>query len=174
MLKVFEPEALNYFTFSRPILLTLFVSRNPILAHLLCGFSALRSDRTHSQSGILSPDATHASGGVIIFDRQGLSCSELSTSSLCSIPTPIMLGSTSLLITPPRCHFFMCTSPLFAPLRRMAEPTPFLPPFFSPPEISSFWGTLIAITLSGTREVLPTPVGRKYLTGSSPLTSSPQ
>ena len=49
------------------------------------GFSALRSDRTHSRSGILSPDATHASGGVIIFVRQGLSFSELSTSSLSSL-----------------------------------------------------------------------------------------
>ena len=28
------------------------------------GFSALRFDRTHSRSGILSPDDTHASGGV--------------------------------------------------------------------------------------------------------------
>ena len=36
------------------------------------GFSALRSDRTHSRSGILSSDATHASGGVVIFVRQGL------------------------------------------------------------------------------------------------------
>ena len=49
------------------------------------GFSALRSDRTNSQSGILSPDAIHASGGVIIFVRQGLSFSELSTSSLSSL-----------------------------------------------------------------------------------------
>ena len=46
------------------------------------GFSALRSDRTHSQSGILFPSAMHASGSVIIFVRQGLSFSELSTSSL--------------------------------------------------------------------------------------------
>ena len=46
------------------------------------GFSALGSDRTHSQSGILSPHATHASGDAIIFVRQGLSFSELSTSSL--------------------------------------------------------------------------------------------
>ena len=45
-------------------------------------FSTLRSDRTHSRSGILSPDATHASGGVVIFVRQGLSFSELCTSSL--------------------------------------------------------------------------------------------
>ena len=55
----------------------------------------------------------------------------------------------------------------------MAELTSSLPPFFSPLEISSFWGTSIAITLSETQEVLPTPVRRKYLTGSSLLISSP-
>ena len=49
------------------------------------GFSALRSDRTHSRSGILFPDTTHASGGVVIFVRQGLSFSELSTSTLSSL-----------------------------------------------------------------------------------------
>ena len=88
MLEVFEPGALNYFTFSDPILLTLFVSRNPISIHLpLSRFlDSLRSDRTHSRSGILSPDAKHASGGVVvIFVRQGLSFSELSTSSLTSL-----------------------------------------------------------------------------------------
>ena len=31
----------------------------------------------------------------------------------------------------------------------MAEPTPFVPPFFPPPEIYSFWGNSIAITLQG-------------------------
>ena len=67
----------------------------------------------------------------------------------------------------------MCTPPLFAPPQRMAEPIPSLPLFFPPPEISSFWGTSIAFTPSGTQEVLPTPAGRKYLTGSSLLTSSP-
>ena len=49
------------------------------------GFSALRSDRTHSRSGILSPDAMHARGGVIIFVRQGLSFSELFASYLSSL-----------------------------------------------------------------------------------------
>ena len=49
------------------------------------GFSVLRSDRTHSRSGILSSDASHASGGVVIFVRQGLSFSELSTTSLSSL-----------------------------------------------------------------------------------------
>ena len=48
-------------------------------------FSVLRSDRTHSRSGILSSDASHASGGVVIFVRQGLSFSELSTTSLSSL-----------------------------------------------------------------------------------------
>ena len=73
---------MNCFTFFHPILLTLSVSRNSILTHFPpSGFSALCSDRTHSRSGILSGDAMHASGGVIIFLRQGLSFSELSTSS---------------------------------------------------------------------------------------------
>ena len=49
------------------------------------GFSAVRFDRTLSRSGILSPDATHASGGVVTFVRQGLTFSELSTSSFSSL-----------------------------------------------------------------------------------------
>ena len=68
-----------------------------------------------------------------------------------------MLGSTFPLTAPPRCHFLMCTPPLFALTRRMAEPTPFVPP----PEISLFWGNSIAITSSGTQEVLPTPPGEE-------------
>ena len=46
------------------------------------GFSALRSHGTHSRSGIFSIDVTDASGGVIIFVKQDLFFSELSTSSL--------------------------------------------------------------------------------------------
>ena len=67
----------------------------------------------------------------------------------------------------------MCMPPLFAPPQRMAEPIPSLPPFFPHPEISSFWGTSIAITLFGTQELLPTRAGRKYSTGSFRQTSSP-
>ena len=55
----------------------------------------------------------------------------------------------------------------------MAELTPFLPPFFPPSEISLVWGTSIAITPSGTKEILPTPVVRKYWIRSSLLTSLP-
>ena len=63
--------------------------------------------------------------------------------------------------------------PLFAPPERMAELIPFLPTFIPPPEISSVWGTLIAITPFGTQKVPLTATGEKYSTGSSPLTSSP-
>ena len=65
---VFEPGALNYFTTSsHPVILSLCI--NPILTHLplrIRGFSALRSVRTHSRSGILSPDNPQASSGIII------------------------------------------------------------------------------------------------------------
>ena len=49
------------------------------------GFSALRSDGIHSRSDMFSIDVTDASGGVIIFVRQGLSFYELSTDSLSSL-----------------------------------------------------------------------------------------
>ena len=176
MLEVFEPGALNYSSFFRPIVSTLSAFRNPILTPLpLSGFSALPSDRTHSWSGILSPDNMHTSGGVVIFVRQGLSFSELSTSSLSS-PDPYSdyVGVNLSLNNSSSLCFLNVYAPLFAPLQWMAEPTPFLPPFFPSPEISSFWGTSIAITPFGTQELLQTPEGRKYLTGSSPLTSSPE
>ena len=51
------------------------------------GFSALRSHGTHSRFGIFSTNVADASDGVIIFVKQGLSFSELSTSSLSS-PDP--------------------------------------------------------------------------------------
>ena len=134
------------------------------------GFSAPRSDRTHSRSGTLSSDTTHASGGVVIFVRQGLSFSELFTTSLSSLdPYSDYVGINISLNNSSLVSFLNVNAPpLFAPLQRMAEPIPFLPPL----EISSFWGTSIAITPFGTQESLPTPTG-KYSTGSSPLTSSP-
>ena len=147
---------------------------NSLSSFRIPGFYALRSDRTHCRSGILSRDATHASGGVIIFVRQGLSFSELFTSSLFSLdPYSDYVGVKISLNNSSSLLFLNVYAHLFSPLRRMAEPTFFLPPFFPLPEISSFWGTSIAITPSGTQEVLPTPVGRKYSTGSVLLTSSP-
>ena len=99
------------------------------------GFSALRSDCTHSRSGILFCDATHASGGVIIIVRQGLSFSELSTSSLSSLdPYSDCVGVNISLNNSSSLSFLNVYAPLFAPLRRMAILTPFLPPLFSPTE----------------------------------------
>ena len=175
MLEVFEPGALNFSTFFRPILSTSYAFRNLILTPLpLSGFSSLRSDRTHSRSGILSSDTTHASGGVVIFVRHGLSFSELSTSSLSSLdPYSDYVGVNISLNNSSSVSFLNVYAPLFAPPQQMAEPIPSLPPFFPPPEIFSFWGTSIAINLFGTQESLLTPAGRKYSTGSSLLTPSP-
>ena len=71
MLGVSKPGALNFYTFFRLILLTLFVSRNLTLMQL--PLSGSLDSRTHFRSGIPSPDATHASSGVIIFARPSLS-----------------------------------------------------------------------------------------------------
>ena len=99
----------------------------------ILGFSALRSNGTHSRSGIFSTDVTDASGRVIIFFRQGLSFSELSSSFLASlhphsdyVEVNISLNNFSSL------SFFNVYDPLFALLRRTAEPISFLPPFFPP------------------------------------------
>ena len=82
------------------------------------GVSALHSDCTHSRSGIFSPDATHASSGVIIFIKEGLSFSELSTSLSSLDPYSDCVGvnislnnSSSLsflnVYAPPICSFLM-------------------------------------------------------------------
>ena len=95
------------------------------------GFSALRSDRTHSRSGIFSTDVPDASGGVIIFVKQSLFSSELSTSSLSSlgpysdyVEVNISPNDSSSLL------FLNAYAPLFVLLRRIAEPISFLFPFF--------------------------------------------
>ena len=178
MLEVFEPGALNYFTIFRPIPLTLICIKesnlNSSSFFQIHGFYALRIDRTRSRSGILSRDDTHASSGVIIFVRQSLSFSELFTSYLSSldsysnyVPVNISLNNSYSLAFLKVCALPTCSSPTDG------RTDSFFPPFFPPPEISSFWGTSSAITPSGNQEVLPTPVGRKYSTGLSLLTSFP-
>ena len=170
MLEVFEPEALNYFTFFRPILLTSSASRNPILTHLL---DSLRSDRTHSRSGILSPNATHTSGSVIIFVRQGLSFSELSTSSLSSldpyfdyVEVKISLNNSSL------SFLNVYAAPIGSSPTNVKTDSFSLSIFPCSRNLFILGDFKIAITLPRTQEVLRTPVGRKCSTGSSPLTSS--
>ena len=159
ILAVFEPGALNCFTFFCPILLTLSVSRNPILTHLpLFGFlDSLLCILIVPTPGLAFSFLmrTHASSGVIIFVRQGL-FSELSTSSLSLLdPYSDYVGVNISLNNFSSVSFLNVYPPLFALPQRMAKATPFLSPFF-PPEISSLWGTSIAITPSGTQKVLPT------------------
>ena len=97
------------------------------------GFSALRSDPTHSRSGIFSTDVADASGGVIIFVKQSLFSSELSTSSLSSLGP--YSDYVKVNISPnDSCSllFLNAYAPLFVLLRRIAEPISFLFPFFPP------------------------------------------
>ena len=131
------------------------------------GFSALRSDRTHSRSGILSSDTTHTSSSIVIFVRQGLFFSELHISALSSldpysdyVAINISLNDSCLL------SFLNMYAPLFTPPQRMAEPIPSLPP----PEIFLFWGTCHHPLWDS--RVTSDPHGKKYSTGSSSLTSS--
>ena len=81
------------------------------------GISALHSDRTYCRSGILSPDATHASDGIVISIRQGLSFSELSTFSLSLLdPYSDYLGVNIFLNNFSSLSFLNVYAPLFAPL----------------------------------------------------------
>ena len=175
MLEVFEPGALNYFTFSRPILSTLSASKNPILTHLplsrfldslLCVLIVPTPGLTFSLliPCMLAVMSSFLSGRAYLFlnflpplfflliysDYVGIN---------------ISLNNSSLL------YFLNVYALLITLLCRMTKPTSFLSPFSPLSEISSFWRTSIAITPSGTQEVLSTPAGRKYSTGSSPLTS---
>ena len=76
-----------YFISSHPVDLICIQESNLNLfsSFRIPGFSALRYDGTHFRSGIFSTDVTDASGSVIIFVRQGLFFSKLSTSSLSSL-----------------------------------------------------------------------------------------
>ena len=76
------------------------------------GFSALHSDRTNSRSGILSRDATHASGSVVAFVRQGLSFSKLFTSCLSLLdPYSDYVGINISHNKSPHSLFLMCMPP---------------------------------------------------------------
>ena len=95
MLEVFEPGALNYFTFSQPTLSTLSVSRNPILTHLpLSGFldsllCALIAPTPGLAFSLLMP---HMLVAVLSFSwgRAYLFLNFLPPLFLCLIPTLIM------------------------------------------------------------------------------------
>ena len=116
MLDVFEPGALNYSTFSRPIPLILSVSKNPILTHhplsgfldsLLCVLIA----PTPSLAFSLVMPRTLAAVSSFLSGRVYLSLNFLPHLFLRLIPTPIMQGSTFFFTTPPCFVFLMCTPP---------------------------------------------------------------
>ena len=95
MLEVFEPGALNYFTFSHPILLTLSVSRNPILTHLpFSGFlDSLLCVLIVTTPGLaisLLMPPTLAAALSFSSDRAYPFLNFLSSLFLCLIPTLIM------------------------------------------------------------------------------------
>ena len=171
MLAIPEPRALNFYTFFCFILLTLSVSRNPILTHLpLSGFlESLLCD-------LIAPTPDLAFSLLVpwIFIRQGLSFTELFTSpfSLLDLYSDyvgvnISLNNSSLLsflnvYTPPICIF----------------PTNGRTDSFSHCILPSSKNLFILRDFSchhpsRTQKVLPTPVGRKHSIGSSSLTSSP-
>ena len=138
------------------------------------GFFALRSDRTHSRSGILSSDTTHASGGVVIFVRQGLSYSELSTSSLSSLdPYSDYIGVKISRNNSSSLSFFN----VFAPTIR-SSPTGSRTDSFSPSIRPSSRNLFILGDFNchhplWDSRVTSNPRRKKYSTGSSTLTSSP-
>ena len=124
------------------------------------GFSALRSGRARSRSGVLSSGVTHAGGGVVVFLRRGLSFSELSTSSLSSLdPHSDYVGINISLNNSSLLSFLNVYAPLFALPRRVAGPTPFLPPSFPPLEVSSFLGFQLPSPPMGLRRYLRPPRG---------------
>ena len=89
MLGVSKPGALNCYILFRLIPFDLICIQESNLnlssSFRIPGFSALQSDGTHSRSGMFSTDVVDASGGVIIFVRQGLFFYELSISPLSSL-----------------------------------------------------------------------------------------
>ena len=135
MLGVSAPGALNYYTLFRLIPLILFISGILTLIYLplfrsldspLCDLIAPTLDLV-----FFSTDVPDASGGVIIFVKQSLFSSELSTSSLSSlgpysdyVEVNISPNDSSSLL------FLNVYAPLFVLLRRIAEPISFLFPFF--------------------------------------------
>ena len=138
------------------------------------GFSALHSDRTHSRSGILSPDAMHTSSGIVTFVRQGLSFSELSTSSLSSLdPYSNYVGVNISLNNSSSLSFLNVYAPLICSSLTDGRTDSFSLSILPSSRNLFILGDFNCHHPSGTQEALLTTTGRKYSTGSSLLISSP-
>ena len=139
------------------------------------GFSALRSGRCHSRSDIFSTDITHASCGVIIFVRQGLSFSELSTSSLFSLDLSYEYAEIKISLKDFSSLSFLDVYAL--PIR--SSPKDSRINFFSSCIFLSSTNLFILGDFNCHHHLYdskstPTSEERKHSIGLSPLTSSPQ
>ena len=127
------------------------------------GFSAVRSDRTHSRSSIFSCNP-HASDGVIIFVRLGLFFSELSTSSLflclhVHVHVNISLQNSCLLYFLNDYASPVCSSSI------NGKTDSFSSSIFLSCRNFLILGTSTAISLFWIQKVLRAPVERKYSIG---------
>ena len=134
------------------------------------GFSALRSDRTYSRSGIFSTDAKHASGGVIIFVRQGLSFSELSTSLSSLDSYSDYIGVNVSLNDSSSLSFLSVYASSIRSSPRDNRTDSFSPCFLSIFRNLFILGDCNYRHLLWDSKVLSISVGRKYSIGSSSLT----
>ena len=143
MLEVFEPVALNYFTFSRPILSTLSVSRNPISTHLplsgfldflLCILIAPTLSLVFSlvMPRMLAAVSSFSSGKV------HLSLNFLPPLSFRLIPTSDYVGVNISLSNSSSLSFLYVYAPPIRFSSSDGRTESFFPSIFSPPEISSF------------------------------------
>ena len=99
----------------------------------ITGFSALRSHGTHSRFDIFSTDVADACGGVIIYVKQGLSFSELSTSSLSSLdPYSDYVGVNTSLNNFSSLSFLNVYAPPIRSSTKDSKTNFFLPLFFPP------------------------------------------
>ena len=113
----------------------------------------------------------HTLAAASSFVRQGLSFSELSISSFFLLDPYSDYVGVNILLNNSSSLSLLNVYASFDCLRRIAKPTPFPSPFISPPQMSSFSRTSTAFIPSDTQKLLPIPVGKKNLIGSSLLTS---
>ena len=116
MLEVFDPGALNYFTFSRTILSTLSASRKLILTRIplsrfLDSLISVQIAPTPDLAFSLLMPHMLAAALSLSSSRPYPFLNFLHPLFLCSIPTLILQRSTSLLTTPTCSLFLMCMPP---------------------------------------------------------------
>ena len=105
----------------------------------LKGYIPIRSDRTHSRSGILAPDDPHPGGGVITFVREGLSFTVLPTSSISALdPYSDYVGVNVFLKDSSPISFLNVYAP---PIR--SSPTDTRPNTFSPSILPAYTNLFI-------------------------------